>query len=373
MIIKKLYFILILFIAFPAGSIAQQKTGYTHMKGKVGNNIPVNGNFQRSGSQMEGNYSYNLYVDDSLLHLSHIITLYGDIDKHNHVIFKQIQGNDTALSGLFTDHRFSGSWYGPDSTVLPFDMTEQYDSGSLPMQVYYLHSDKELFSKIPGSPTAEIELTLLYPEENRNIPKAITDSVVKCIQQQFFGIFQPEQTPQNLLLHSEKNFYQEFTEFNKNWKTNRKQGFNLEKKSQMTVVFNDYHLLCLQYKKRGYAGRGNPMIHITYDIINLKNGKKLTPANIFFPEADTVLRQLINQKIRVNNGLSDTISLKKAGFYTNTVPLTPNIKFTGNGITFVYNVYDIAPPSFGIQKVFLPFSVIGKYIRPASIMFPLSR
>ena len=343
------------------------------MKGKLGNSIRVTADLQRTGQKMEGNYSYNLYLDDSLLHLSPIITLYGDIDKHNRVVFKRISGNDTTFTGLFTDHRFTGFWHGPDTTELPFDWKETWPAGTLPLDVFYLHSGKTLAPTTEGSPSAEIELTLLYPKANTKVPTRVVDSVKKFIQQQFFGEYLPATRPDNLMGLSEQNFYSRFNELNSHWHTNRKQGFNLEKRESMEVVFNSHNLLCLRYKKRGYAGRGNPMVHLSYDLIDLRSGEKITPDNLFLPGAKAQITRLINQKIRENNGLPDTASLKKIGFFTDSIPLSYNLVFNGNGITFVYNVYDVAPPAMGSQKVFLPFGRIATFISPSSVVFPLSR
>ncbi len=373
MIKRNLTFLAFTLLFLPAALLAQQKTVYSRMSGQLSGNIHITGNFQRIGSRMDGNYSYNLYVGDSLLHLSHIVTLYGDIDKHDEVIFKRYHVNDTTIDGLFYDQRFTGSWYNHDSTILPIDLTESYPEGSMPMAVFYLHSDKELVPKAQGTPSAEIELTLLYPKNSIHISQAVDDSVKKFIQEQFSGQYEPGQLPATLLSKSEQNFYNWFHELNSHWKTNRKLGFNLEKSVQVSVIFNSYHLLCLQYKKRGYSGRGNPITHLSYDMVDLRNGEKLTIENIFKPEMKIALSKLINKKIREDNGLSDSTLLKKAGFYYNTIPISKDISFSGNGIYLIYNVYDIAPPVMGIQKVFLPFDELGTYIKPASILFPLSR
>lgn len=371
---RNLTFLAFTLLFLPAALLAQQKTVYSRMNGKIGDRIDVAGNFQRSGSRMEGNYSFKLEVNDSLTHLSHIVTLYGDIDRHNEVIFKQYHTDDTAIDGLFYDQRFVGSWYDhKGSTVQPFTLTESYPKGSMPMNIFYLHSDKELVPRAQGSPSAEIELTLLYPKSSTHISQAVVDSVKKFIQEQFFGQYKPGQLPAGMLSKSEHNFYNWFGELNSHWKTNHKLGFNLEKRVQVSVIFNGYDLLCLQYKKRGYSGRGNPMEHISYDMVDLRNGEKLTFENIFKPEMKTALTRLINKKTRMDNGLSDSDSLKKAGFYYNNIPISEDISFSGNGIYLIYNIYDIAPPAMGIQKVFLPFSELGSYIKPSSVLYPLSR
>ncbi len=373
MISKLLSLYLLCCLSFSGPIFAQQAKVYMHMKGNLGNNIRVNADIERNGSKMEGSYSYNLYVDDSLLHLSPIITLYGDIDKHNKVVLRKISGSDIALTGLFSDHRFSGSWHGPDSTVLPFDIKESYTPGSLPMKIFYLHSGKDLFHGAEGTPSAEIELALLYPETGLPVPQKVVDSVKKCIQRQFFGEVKPEALPENLMKRSEQNFYRRFGEINSRWKTNRTEGFNLEKRETMSVLFNGYNLLCLQYEKRGYAGRGNPMQHFSYDLIDLRTGKKLKLTDIFKPGTENTLRKLVNKKIRENNGLDDSASLKKIGFFSDNVPLSNNIRFNGNGIYLVYNVYDVAPPALGLQKVFLPFGEIRGVIRPSCLLFSLDR
>ena len=369
---QKLVFLSITFIMFPLIAFSQQKVSYTRMNGRWGNKA-VTGNFQHVGSSMEGSYSYSLYVDDSLVHLSPIVQLYGDLDKHNKVVLKDLTGHAARLSGLFTDQRFTGKWNSLNSTQLPFTLTESYPKGSIPMDVFYLHSEKELVPKAQGTPSAQIELTLLYPKKDAHVSAAVVDSVKKFIQNQFFGEYKPAQLPAALLSRTEQNFYNQFAEFNIHWKTNRKLAFNLEKKENVSVLFNSYYLLCLQYKKTGYAGRGAPLKHITYDLIDLRNGEKLTPDNIFKTGTKKLITELINKKIRKYNNLADTVSLKTIGFYNDSIPLTGNIAFEGNGIIFVYNIFDVAPPAKGIQRIFLPFSEIGKFIKPGSVLYPLSR
>ncbi len=373
MIYRNLALITLVFLLLSVPLSAQQKNRYTRMRGKMGENVDVTGNFQRTGSSVEGNYSYNIYVDDSLVHLSPVITLYGDIDKRNKVVLRKVSGNDTAMVGLFSDHRFSGFWHAPDSSALWFDLNESYEKGSLPLAIFYLHSDKQLVPKIQDSPSAEIELTLLYPKNNAYIPEKVADSIKKFIQKQFFGQYKPAVLPSTLLEQDEANFYTRFNEFNSHWKSNRKMGLNLEKRENMNVVFNGYNLLCLQYKKRGYAGRGNPMEHLSYDMIDLRNGEKLSPENIFKPDSKKAIFALINKKIREDNDLNDTASLKKIGFFTDSIPISRNIRFNGNGLFFVYNVYDVAPPAFGVQKIFLPFSQIGPFIKPSCVLYRLAQ
>jgi hypothetical protein len=373
MINRRLIFLSFFFIFLTTALSAQQKRSYTHMKGRLGNSLRITADLQRSDNKMEGNYSYNLYVDDSLLHLSHIIHLYGDIDKHNRVVFKRMPGNDTTLTGLFADHRFSGFWHGPDTTEWPFEWKESTSSGTLPLRIFYLHSDKTFMPDVQDSPSAEIELTLLYPASTTQISPGVIDSVKKHVQLQFFGEYKLETPPADMMKRSEENFYTRFDELNSRWKVHDKTGFNLEKRESMNVIFNSRYLLCFQYKKRGYAGRGNPMEHLSYDVISLQTGEKITPDNLFLPGTKAEIHRLVNRKIREDNSLADTVSLKKIGFFTDSIPLTGNFMFSGNGITFVYNVYDVAPPALGIQKVFLPFSEIGKFIRPTSVLYPLCR
>ncbi len=373
MIKRNLTFLGLLLFAFSATLNAQVKTSYSRMDGKMGRNIDVIGNFNRVGTKVEGNYSYNLNVDDSLLHLARIVRLYGGIDKRNKVILNQLQKTDSTITGLFADHRFIGSWHDPDSTEIPFLLKEDYPDGSIRMDIFYLHSDKELVTGAKGTPSAEIELTLLYPKKSIHIPSTVADSVKKFIQEQFFGQFKSKQMPEAMMSRTEKDFYNQFVELNNHWRTNHKMGFNLEKREQVSVIFNSYHLLCLQYKKLGYAGRGNPLEHLSYDLVDLRNGEKLTFDRIFKPGSKAILTALINKKIREDNDLTDSTSLKRIDFFTDSISISKNLSFSGNGINVIYNIYDVAPPARGIIKVFLPFSQIGSCIKSTSVLYPLSR
>ena len=106
----KLPTLIIALLFFSSALFAQQEISYSRMDGLLGNNIHVTGNFRRVGPKLEGSYSHQLFANDSVVHLSHIVILFGHIDKHNEVVFKQYQNEDTTIDGLFYAHHFAGSW-----------------------------------------------------------------------------------------------------------------------------------------------------------------------------------------------------------------------------------------------------------------------
>ena len=47
----------------------------------------------------------------------------------------------------------------------------------------------------------------------------------------------------------------------------------------------------------------------------------------------------------------------------NSLPLTSNFAFTRNGLTLVYNPYDISPYSMGMHTIQLPYQALAGLLR----------
>jgi len=105
--------------------------------------------------------------------------------------------------------------------------------------------------------------------------------------------------------------------------------------------------------------------------INASNGKALTKEDIFLPGTDKdicnlILKQLIQE---ANKRLeTDTISsmegLQSAGVLLDTDLYIPdNFLLKEEGITFLYNRYDIAPYSMGDFQLTVPYAEIETYLK----------
>jgi hypothetical protein len=339
------------------------RTFYKRMEGTIGKNMKVISNLKRVGTKIDGNYFYNKMDVDTVESLSHGIDLFGEINSVNKVSLKEFDHSEMAFTGILKDNRFSGQWHGPEDSQLYFLLHEHYAEGSIPMEIHYLQSEVSLEASNPKAPYAQIELTLITPKMN-NDSLLLGSKLMTLIEQEFFGKQMTTSIPDSMLTAFETEFYKQFENQNKLWKTSGKEAFNWQRTIEMSVVFNTNYLLCLEYLKHGYSGSGHPVTRISYQTISLRNGRLLGYDDFFVPGSKKEISKLLTEKLRKAYKIKPELDLKTAGFYVDTVSPNTNLYLGGDGIGFVFNNYEVAPPSMGIIDLFLPFSEITTFLRP---------
>ncbi len=347
---------------------------YKRMEGTIGEKVFVTAHLIRVKDNISGNYYYTFSGQDGTKQYGKTIELSGKMVNDTSVFLKEIGEDDYSFEGTLTDDRFTGNWHDPDDyeKTLPFEMKSYYPKGSLPFAIHYLKSDYILDEKQKDSPYADIELVLAWPSDNYFLPE-IADSVKKAIVNSFFGDNFQINEPDSMLAFFEKEYYRNFDKQAGELYKKYNKIFNWEKMISMSVIFNSNYLLTLEYLRYAYSGGSHGITNTSYDVINLRDGNILKYETVFKENIKDTLSILLTQKLKKDYRLNDTVSLKKAGFFYDTVKPNRNIFANGNGIGFVYNNYEIAPSSQGTITVFLPYNEIKNLIKKGTPVYPLAQ
>ncbi len=333
---------------------------YSRFEGIMGENIHVTANIIRLFDKISGNYQYRFINEENEMHFGKTI----NIDGNAHLKDANLKefGQDTyTFSGILNEESYKGTWRTPDDKELDFDMKEHYPNGTLPFDIFYLHSEDRLVSDDAKSPSAEIELTLIFPED-KYFQTGIVDSVKHIIVNSFFGNNFYLNNPDSMLTHFENEYFDTYRKQNADWFDNGA-SFNWQKMVSMSVVFNSSYLLCVEYLKYAYSGGAHGMTNIAYDIINLNEGKIFLYDNIFKEDSKDSLTAILTQKLRKDYSIPDDVSLIDAGFFVDNIEPNHNVYINGNGIGFLYNSYEIAPYSNGQTNIFLEFDKINDLLK----------
>jgi len=353
-------------------AMSQQATDktvfYTRLEGVIGTNIHVTANIIRLFDELSGNYQYRFINEDTKMHFGKTICLNGEVTNENAKL-KEMGQNSDAFIGTFNKKSFTGTWNTPDNRQVDFNFKEYYPNGTLPFEIYYLHSEDKLVAKDLKSPTAEIELTLIFPKDNY-FQAGIVDSVKQLIANSFFGNDFYENNPDSMLTHFENEYFSNYKKQNEDW-YGKGASFSWQKTINMSVIFNSNYLLCFEYLKYAYSGGAHGMTNVAYDIINLNNSSILTYNDIFEEGTDDSLSNILTQMLRKDYSIPYSIPLKEAGFFVDSIVPNHNIYINGSGIGFLYNSYEIAPYSNGQTNIFLEFDKIKQLLKkgtPVSMM-----
>ncbi len=368
--IKNLLFFIILLSSSTLLSqqTASNKLFYTRFEGLIGDNIHVTANIVRLFDKISGNYQYRFIDDDDKMHYGKTININGNIDLENTYLKESGQDSYT-FSGVLNENSYEGKWKTPDNRELDFNMTKHYPNGTLPFDIFYLHSEDNLIPNNTKSPLAEIELTLIFPEDNY-FKIGIVDSVKHIIVNSFFGNNQYNINPDSMLTHFESEYFSTYKKQNAEW-FEKGASFSWQKMVNMSVVYNSNYLLCLKYIKYAYSGGAHGMTNIAYDIINLDKGNTISFNSIFKKDSRDTLTTILTKKLRKDYNIPENMTLKEAGFFVDSIEPNHNIYINGNGIGFLYNSYEIAPYSNGQTNIFLKFNEITSLLKagtPVSII-----
>jgi len=365
--------ILVIFLVLSSTVLMSQQTTsnklfYSRFEGIIGENIHVTANIIRLFDKISGNYQYRFINEDNKMHFGKTINIDGNVNLEN-ADLKEFGQDTYTFSGILNEESYKGTWKTPDDKELDFNMKAYYPVGTLPFDVFYLHSEDKLVSDNTESPIAEIELTLIFPE-NKYFQTGIVDSVKHIIAHSFFGKDFYDSNPDSMLTHFETEYFSTYKKQNANWFENGA-SFNWQKMVSMSVVYNSNYLLCVEYLKYAYSGGAHGMTNIAYDIINLNEGVPLSYSNIFKEDSKDSLTVILTQKLRKDYSIPDDVLLKDAGFFVDNIEPNHNVYINGNGIGFLYNSYEIAPYSTGQTNVFLEFNKIAGLLKegtPVSMM-----
>ena len=355
MISRYLHIQLIILLSLSlAGQQANNNMTYQRLEGSSDTG-EMKANFIRQKDRISGNYEVTS-ADDTITY-----DMTGGIDNDNRTILTPFGTEVPELEGILVDHKFTGIWnYGAGDEKI--ELTELYPPGSIPLDVYYLHSEENLIDGNPETPSAEIELTMVYPVANENISSEITGSIQQIIAEHYTdktGLFDPD----SILVAAEQDFYGLYKEMDQeNWQ-DMEALLDWTQENSMTVLYNSNGLLSLEYLNYVYTGGAHGLTQMNHDIIDLNTGEKLTTDRIFRENISERLSALLTAKLRQDKGIPDGISLKDAGYFVEKIDPADNIYVNGSGIGFTYASYEIAPYSMGITQIFLNYGQLKALLR----------
>lgn len=135
---------------------------------------------------------------------------------------------------------------------------------------------------------------------------------------------------------------------------------NYEEVVEGNVKFNAYGFLCYQFRIYSYAGgaHGNTMVrNCAFD----RHQSRVLLLNDLFAEASQpAVSAMIQQRLLEKYECTAAEQLAAIGFFDlASVSATDNFFFDYDGVTFVYDPYEIATYSCGVIEVKLPWRDLG--------------
>lgn len=120
-------------------------------------------------------------------------------------------------------------------------------------------------------------------------------------------------------------------------------------------------LLVYKLRYEEYTGGAHGVYMNYFYNIDLRTLKPLRLEDIFVKDYQTPLTQLLWNQLMADNNASSKQELEDLGFgTTGELMPTENFYLTAKGITFLYNIYEIAPYVMGAIEISLPWDALAE-------------
>jgi hypothetical protein len=218
-----------------------------------------------------------------------------------------------------------------------------------------------------------VSVVFTYPEIVSTRYSPMLDSIRQMIQKQVFkpafGISAQQKSvlPQSVD-EVAKLFYSEMRQLQQSEKS---YASTWEVERKVRVLTNRPPLLTLEVSELTYTGGAHPNHFTKYINIDLRTGKRITLNELFSPEALKKLEKLAEKRFREDRKFSKKQSWSELGFFfeNGEFHLNDNFKIDSDGITFLFNPYEVASYAFGSIELKIPLSDIRPLLK-TSDYFP---
>ncbi len=156
------------------------------------------------------------------------------------------------------------------------------------------------------------------------------------------------------LNQSMQNYFSETKENSEDFTPDFKQTW--EEISAMKLVSHQNDILILQYSGSGYSGGAHGYYNEIYKVFDLKNKKAISQNEIFQNPNDKFWNDILMKNF--------TDKDQKEMLLVDKIELNDNFYFDNQGITFVYNQYEITAYAAGVVNITIPFSSIKEKLKP---------
>ena len=130
------------------------------------------------------------------------------------------------------------------------------------------------------------------------------------------------------------------------------------------VLFQNDKLLCNAVEYSDYTGGAHGSYFITYTNIDLKNLVTISEEDIFVPDYQKPLAEIIVNRLIIQNNVNRAEELLSVGFF-DIDDIFPNNNFwiSDEAIHYAFNQYEIAPYVMGVINVDIPLEDITQLLK----------
>lgn len=141
----------------------------------------------------------------------------------------------------------------------------------------------------------------------------------------------------------------------------------------VSVLYQANGIVSLNFDLAWFFGTAHPNYARTFANFDVRTGRKIRLADVLVAGYQPRLTQIADKQFREAKGLKPTDSLREAGyeFPNDAFALNDNFSIGAKGITFFYNIYEIASYADGPTELLLTYQEIKGLLKPNGLLGPV--
>ncbi len=242
--------------------------------------------------------------------------------------------------------------------------------GNLKFDSIQVNQTVHLFNDT-AKPACNIAINFTYPIKADD--STLKDSLNVYFINACFGEKYAQEQPQSVIKTYVEEYVQEYRhdlepmyiedEKNKENESSVDNWYSYYKNIESHIQYYEKNLLIYRIDYNEYTGGAHGMYSTSFLNIDLSLMRPLCLDDIFIGEYKEILTDLIWNQLMSENNVSSHEELEDLGFgSTGEIAPTENFYLSTEGITFYYNVYDIAPYAMGPIKITIPYPMIEEIL-----------
>ena len=266
------------------------------------------------------------------------------------------QGRDTqpVIQLVWNGNGFDGRYTKPGKETEKFLLKENYPDGAEKLTITSTIDSLSAFPKKKDSPKSTFSVNHLtaankWLDARLQLALGIEQNSVtwndglRLMKKDYFKGYQAEIAEQ-LTIQPDSN----------------SGSFNRYNNTDMRVQYNDNGFMVVDVFRSDYTGGAHGSYSSTMLTLDVKNQQVLKLSDIVVTDSVT-MQKMVDKYFRKQYGVKPKEKLTKV-LFDNFLKPSANFYFNRNGLSFIYNPYEVASYAQGQVKVFIPVAALKPYL-----------
>ncbi len=272
-----------------------------------------------------------------------------------------------------TLRRFTILWIIFSATIIGCKDDKILKDNELSFDTYKIEKKQHLFNDTAKA-ACNFQLTMIFPDKYPN------EDILKKIQKEFIITFIGDKyenlSPEEAADKYEADYIADYMSLENIYKEepdNIGVWMNYEQILDNKILFNKNDILSYGVNLYTFTGGAHGMSSTVFQVLNLKTASPIKLSDIFEDRNLDKVGELIKMALAKKLGYNSTSKLEDDGYDVSAIVPTENFYVNEEGITWLYNPYEIAAYVVGKSEILVSYSDLLIYIKEDSAIYPLAK